>query len=290
MRRALQLLIVLVLFLTPSAASISPAIGGSRDQAQPEPVVGTVYVFRPMGGRIATAEMDKIASKLKARGIAAEVHNYTDWLRPANAAIARYKKESWKSAIIAIGHSAGGDSTLRFATWLRRSGVPVNLIITLDPTRIARPVPSNVQRFINIYSSDNTLGGGDPKPARDFKGHFASVDLKNYPGEWHLYLPNTLGLQDAVIDKILSEAEQPEPVKDGGVRIAYAMPRGVPIVLYDSGVVVAAEAGETPAGIAARYGVPAWAVSAVNNIEPDRGLPAGQRIVVPHNLDSPPAQ
>jgi len=253
-------------------------------------VVGTVYVFRPMGGRLATPEMDKIANKLKARGLAAEVHNYTDWLRPANAAIARYKKENWKSAIIAIGHSAGGDSALRFATWLRRSGVPVNLIITLDPTRIARPVPSNVHRFINIYSSDNALGGGDPKPARDYKGHFASVDLKNYPGEWHLYLPNTMGLQDAVIDKIASEAEQPETVEQGGVRIAYAMPKGQPIVLYDSGVVIAAQTGETPAAIAARYGIPAWAISAVNNIEPDRGLPAGQKIVVPRSLGSPPAQ
>ena len=111
MRRAFQLLIVLSLFLAPSAAGISPAVGGSRDQAQPDPVIGTVYVFRPMGGRLATPEMDKIANKLKARGLAAEVHNYTDWLRPANAAIARYKKENWKSAIIAIGHSAGGDST-----------------------------------------------------------------------------------------------------------------------------------------------------------------------------------
>lgn len=290
MRGALQFLVVLVVALTSAFGGVTPSVAASRDTAEPEPVVGTVYVFRPMGGRLATPEMDKIASKLKARGIAAEVHNYTDWLRPANAAIARYKKENWKSAIIAIGHSAGGDSTLRFAAWLRRSGVPVNLIVTLDPTRIARPVPSNVHRFINIYSSENALGGGDPKPARDYKGHFASVDLKNYPAEWHRYLPNTSGLQDAVIDKILSEAEQPEATVAGGVRIAYAMPRGVPIVLYDSGVVIAAEAGETPAGIAARYGIPAWAISAVNNIEPDRGLPAGQKIIVPRSLGSPAAQ
>lgn len=265
---------------------VGPPVAEAGDDAPP-PVLGTVYVFRSMGGRLASPEMDKLASRIAARGLETEVHNYADWIGPANAAIARYKKETWKSAIIALGHSAGGDSAIRFALWLKRAAVPVNLIITLDPTRIANRVPGNVQRFINIHSSDNALGGGDPKPARDFKGHLASVDLKNYAHEWHLSLPATQGLQDAVVDTIASAAEQPEAGEGTGEQIAYAMPRDEPIALFDSGVAIAAEPGETPTTIAERYGVPVWIVAAVNNIEPARRLPGGQRIVVPLRLGMP---
>ncbi len=183
------------------------------------------------------------------------------------------------------GTRPGAISTLRFATWLKRAGVPVNLIVTLDPTRIARRVPSNVERFINVYGSMNTLGGGDPKPAEDFHGHFASVDLKNFH-EWHLELPKIAGLQDAVVDKIMAVVERPAAPEAAGVDIEYAIPRGDPIVLWDSGVVVGAQAGETPAAIAAQYGVPVWAVTEINHVEADRRLPAGQRIVVPQTFET----
>ena len=282
--RAARCLVVLLIGAVSVADVRPPAAFG----ATPEPVLGTVYVFRPIGGKFATPEMDNLADKIRARGLEAEVFNYVDWIRPANAAIARYKSEAWKSPIIAVGHSAGGDSTIRFATWLKRAGVPVNLIVTLDPTRIAAQVPGNVERFINIYGSVNTLGGGDPKPAADFHGHFASIDLKNFH-EWHLELPKIAGLQDAVVDKIMAVVEQPEAAEAAeapGVPIEYAIPRGDSLVLWDSGVTVAAAAGDTPATIAAQYGVPVWAVAAINHLDPERHLPAGQRVVVPRTFDT----
>jgi len=285
--RAARRFVVLFIAALSLAGARPPAAFG----ATPEPVLGTVYVFRPIGGKFATPEMDNLADKIRARGLEAEVFNYVDWIRPANAAIARYKSEVWKSAIILVGHSAGGDSTIRFALWLKRAGVPVNLIVTLDPTRIAGRVPANVERFVNIYSSLNTLGGGDPQPAGDFHGHFASIDLKNFH-EWHLYLPKIAGLQDAVVDKIAAVAEEPVAAEAPGVRIEYAIPRGEPIVLWDSGVTVAASAGETPTMIAAQYGVPVWAVAEINDIDPERRMPAGQRVVVPRvfEIDQPPDQ
>jgi LysM domain len=280
MRAAGCLVVLLIGAIWIAAVRPPPAFG-----ATPEPVLGTVYVFRPIGGKFTTPEMDNLATKIQARGLEAKVFNYVDWIRPANAAIARYKSEVWKSAIILVGHSAGGDSTIRFATWLKRAGVPVNLIVTIDPTRIAGSVPSNVERFVNIYGSMNTLGGGDPKPAADFTGHFASVDLKNFH-ELHVELPKVAGLQDAIVDKIMAVVEQPVVPKTPGVQIEYAIPRGEPIVLWDSGMTVAAAAGDTPATIAAQYGVPAWAVTVINHIEPDRHLAAGQRVVVPHTFES----
>lgn len=270
--------------------AIAPPLGAAGPEAPrgkaPPPVLATVYVFRPMGGKVATPEMDKLAEKIRARGLAAEVFNYIDWVRPANEAIARYQSETWKSPVIAVGHSAGGDSAIRFATWLNRAGVPVDLIVTLDPTRIAGRVPRNVERFINIYSSMNTLGGGDPLPAADYDGHFASVDLKNYPNVWHVYLPRITGLQDRIVDKIAAVAEEPDPAAGPTEQIEYAIPRGDPIVLWDSGRRVPVEAGDTAASIAARYDVPAWAVAELNHVDPARPLAAGQAAVVPQDLDT----
>lgn len=275
-----HLLVLLIGALSIAGGAAAPAFA-----APPKPVLGTVYVFRPIGGKFVTPEMDNLGAKIKARGLEAEVYNYVDWIRPANAAIARYKNEKWKSAIILVGYSAGGDSCIRFATWLKRAGVPVNLIVTIDPTRIAGRVPSNVERFVNIYDSTNTLGGGDPKPAMDFHGHFASVDLKNFH-EWHVYLPTVAGLQDAIVDKVMAVVDEPPGQQAKGVQIEYAIPRGEPIVLWDSGVTVGAEAGDTPAAIAAQFGVPVWAVTAINHIEANRQLQVGQRLVVPRMFES----
>lgn len=260
------------------------ALAEQRAGKAPPPVIGTVYVFRPMGGRLATPEMDNLAGKIKARGLEADVFNYTNWIRPAKAAIARYKAEAWKSAIIIVGHSAGGDSAIRFARLLKRAGVPVSLIVTLDPTRIANTVPGNVERYINVYSSGRALGSGDPEPARDFQGHYASVDLNDF-AVLHRHLPAIAGLQDAVVNKIASVAEQPATATKGSsVRIAYPIPRDAPIMLWDSGAPVSAEAGDTVASIAARYGVPAWAVAAINGIDPQAALKAGQRLILPRYL------
>ena len=188
--------------------------------------------------------------------------------RPMQA-IARYKAEDLKSAIIVVGHSAGGDSAIRFAIWLKRAGVPVNLIVTLDPTRIAGRVPSNVERFVNIYCSMNTFGGGDPKPAADFHGHFASVDLKNFR-RWHLELPETAGLQDAVVDKIMAVVEQPAvPEASGGPDRISDPARGADRAVGFRRGGRRGSRRHRQRSIAAQYGVPIWAVAAINGIDPD---------------------
>ena len=243
-----------------------------------------VYVFRAMGGKFVTPEMDKLAEKVEAHGLDVEVFNYTGWIRPAKEAIRRYKSETVKSPIIAVGHSAGGDSAIRFALSLKRANVPVDLVVTLDPTRIANRVPSNVERFINIYSSTHTLGGGDPSPAKDFQGNFASVDLKNYPSIWHLYMPRMAGLQDKMVDKIVEVAALPSAGGAPSIPIEYAPPRDQPLELWDSGVAVVAAAGETAATVAAQFGVPTWVVAEINKVDANSPLPAGQRLIVPRYL------
>lgn len=269
------------------------AIGGTGPQAlaqnadgapaQAAPPPAEVYVFRPMGGRLATREMDKIAAKLGQYGLKTSVLNYTNWIGPARRAASQYRKEDRKSPIIIIGHSAGGDSAIRFASLLNRSRVPVDLIITIDPTRLPRKVPRNVERFINVYASDHSLGGGTPEPARDFTGHFTSVDLHDYV-VLHRYLPEIPSLQNAVIDKIVSVARAPETPPGTGKPVEYMIPRDQPVILWDTAARVQVNAGETGAMLADQFGVPAWAVGVMNQIDPSRPLAAAQMLTVPYNV------
>jgi hypothetical protein len=227
--------------------------------------------------------MDNIASRIQATGSQVTINNYTAWMAPAKDAIRIYRAAAVKPRIVALGYSAGGDSAIRFALVLKKARIPVDLIMTLDPTRIANRVPSNVQRFVNLFSSEHTMGGGDPKPAKDFNGHFAAVDLKDYTDVVHLDMSGLVDLQDAIVTKVTEVIVAPNPAA-GGLPIEYAPPRGVNLEIWDSGVPVNATAGETVAMVAAQFGLPAWVVADVNDMSADKALAAGQRLVVPRRL------
>lgn len=256
-------------------------VGVAGAQAGDPPAL--VYVFRAMGGKFVTRDMDNIASRIQATGSQVTINNYTAWMAPAKDAIRIYRAAAVKPRIVALGYSAGGDSAIRFALALKKARVPVDLIMTLDPTRIANRVPSNVQRFVNLFSSEHTMGGGDPKPAKDFNGHFAAVDLKDYTDVVHLDMSGLVDLQDAIVTKVTEVIVAPNPAA-GGLPIEYAPPRGVNLEIWDSGVPVNATAGETVAMVAAQFGLPAWVVADVNDMSADKALAAGQRLVVPRRL------
>ncbi len=242
-----------------------------------------VYVFRAMGGKFVTKDMDNLAARIRAGGSMVEVNNYTAWMAPAKDAIRLYKAAAVKPRIVALGYSAGGDSAIRFALTLKKAQVPVDLIVTLDPTRIANRVPANVKRFVNLFSSEHTMGGGDPKPARDYAGHFAAVDLKDYTDAVHLDMGGLVDLQEAIAQKVTEVIAAPD-VPGPSVPIEYAPPAGVTLEIWDSGVPATASAGDTVAGIAAQFGLPAWLVADVNDLDPNKPLAAGQRIIVPRRL------
>jgi hypothetical protein len=66
------------------------------------------------------------------------------------------------------------------------------------------------------------------------------------------------------------------------------MPRGINVQLWDSGIPVQAEPGDTAAKVAARFGVPAWAVAQINDVDEGSTLATGRRIIIPRDLDAPP--
>jgi pimeloyl-ACP methyl ester carboxylesterase len=262
-------------FLTPEAQN-----------AISKPATGKAYVFRGMGGRFASFEMDYLRDKIASTGVEAETYNHLNWWGPADEAIARYKKNP--QPIMAMGHSAGGDAALEFAWKLKRAGVPVSLIVTFDPTRKAAMVPNNVDRFINVYQSMNFFGGGYIRPSDDFRGHFATVDLKSYWDVLHVNMVKIRGLQDKVVAKVVQITTLPVALEGTTVPIRYSMPRGEPIELWDSGFAVHTEPGDTARSVAKRYGVPVWAVAQLNDVSSNTSFQAGQRLVIPRHLEDAP--
>jgi hypothetical protein len=111
---------------------------------------GRAYLFR---GLIALIDwgMDELAQRIDLTGVTADINSHLMWAVVANQAISDYRRDP--EPITVIGHSIGGDSAVAFARYLDAADTPVNLLVTYDPTRFADNVPSNVERYINLYQS-----------------------------------------------------------------------------------------------------------------------------------------
>jgi LysM repeat protein len=226
--------------------------------------------------------MDRLARTIEQNGLAAVVYDYLSWRSAADEAIRQYQQAS-SAAVIVIGHSAGGDAAIHFAQSLNEAGLPVRLLVTFDPTRFASRIPGNVERYLNVYESWNFIGGGDPSPASDFHGDFASIDLKDW-NVLHVNVPKISGLQAAVAAKIVQVASAPSLNGPSAVPIEYAIPRSERIELWDSGLSVRAQRGDTVSSIAAEYSVPVSAIAEINRISPSAPLDSGKSLIIPHNF------
>ena len=243
---------------------------------------GRAYLFRGMAGLIYSRGMDRLAERINHAGITATVDTYLMWRPVADNAIRDYRRDP--QPIVLIGHSMGGDSALGFAETLNTAGIPVALLVTYDPTRIADNVPPNVERYINIYQSRSIMGGGDVVADRGFHGHYASVNLSDHYEIVHVNIEKTDGVQEQLVNKIVALSATPAAAEGEAVPIRYVVPARAAIRLWDSGTPVTAQAGDTLQSLAAKYHVPVWALAQINNMSEHAAIAAGKRIIVPRHL------
>jgi hypothetical protein len=246
------------------------------------PPRGRAYLFRGVAGLIYSRGMDGLAERINRAGVTASVDTYLMWRPVADAAIREYRRDP--APITLIGHSAGGDSALGFAEVLNAAGIPVSLLVTYDPTRIADDVPPNVERYINIYQSRSIMGGGDVVAGRGFHGHYASVNLTEHREIVHINIEKADGVQEQLVRKIAQLAATPAKGEGAALPIRYVVPAHASIELWDSGMPVTAQAGDTLQTLSATYHVPVWALAEINNISERAAIAAGQRVIVPRNL------
>jgi LysM repeat protein len=254
----------------------------------PAPIVprGRVYLFRGALGPIFSTGMDRLAEKIVRAGLPADTYEFTICPLIASRAIDKYREDP--QPIILIGHSMGGRCALQFSEKLQAEGIPVSLVVSIDPAHLSPSVPTNVERFINIFLSKNVLGGGDIKPVEGFPGHYASYDLEQHDEVSHITIDKMDDVHQQIIAKILQLSATPAKTNDEIVQLRYAVPPKEPIELWDSGTVIAARPGDTLQTLAQQYQVPLWSLTQENPMPDNAPLVPGQRVVVPRHL-APPA-
>jgi hypothetical protein len=264
-----------------SAADIAPppARPPEREIAEPR---GRAYLFRGVAGLIYSRGMDSLADRIRHVGVAASVQTYLLWRAAVDQAIQDYRRDP--TPIVLIGHSMGGDSALAFAQRLNSENIPVSLLVTYDPTRIADDVPANVERYINIFQSSNFMGGGNVVQASRFHGHYASFNLKDHNEIIHINIEKAEQIQEQLVRKIAELSATPAAVQGEALPLHLEVPADAAVELWDSGLPVQAHAGDTLKSMAASYHVPVWSLAEINAMSARALLSEGQRVIIPRHL------
>ncbi len=249
------------------------------------PVVprGRAYLFRGALGPIFSRGMDALTEKIQRAGITADVYEFTICELVASWAIDDYKKDP--QPIILIGHSMGGRCAVLFSEKLQDQGIPVSLVVSIDPAHMTPDVPPNVERYINIFISTQILGGGDIKQVAGFPGHYASYDMAQHDEISHITIDKMDLVHQQIVAKILQLSATPAKVDGEIFPLRYVVPPKEQIELWDSGTAIAARSGDTLKTLAQQYGLPLWALTQINQRIPETApLAAGQRVIIPRHL------
>lgn len=138
------------LVLVACAALALPEAGNAKSRhhhAKSRARGGThLYVLLGLGNN--SPGLAEFGYRMQRAGIRTTVANHGEEPALAAQAIEEYKSGR-TSSIKIVGHSLGGSAAADMAATLGQAGVPVQLLMTLDPTGGAAP-SSNVRRFVNL--------------------------------------------------------------------------------------------------------------------------------------------
>jgi pimeloyl-ACP methyl ester carboxylesterase len=118
--------------------------------------------------------LDALAGKLAHQGVAATVYGHDEESAVATLAAQQYQAGTARP-IILIGHSLGAGAAVAVARQLNSSGIPVALLVLLDPVS-ASAVPPNVGRAVNLYVSGGQGTAVGAKPG--FRGSLNNMDYR----------------------------------------------------------------------------------------------------------------
>ncbi|MCX5480592.1 hypothetical protein OSH08_16435 [Kaistia geumhonensis] len=155
--------------VTTASASTDPARTKAR-QAKPrksagrksQPVVqptkaASVYLMRGFLG-IFSLGMDRLNDQLKAAGVKTKIIGHTRWPGVVSEIAAEQALHPGQHApVVIIGHSLGANAALLAGYELGKQGIPVDLVVTVDPTS-SRPISPVVKRYLNIYLPGDGFG------------------------------------------------------------------------------------------------------------------------------------
>ena len=124
-------------------------IGSSDSYGRPRVhAAGGTHLYVLLGLGNNSPGLSEFGSRMQQRGIPTTIANHGEMPALAQEAIAQYKAGRLR-AIEIVGHSLGGDAAVAMAAELGNAGVPVQLVVTLDPNGSSAVSP-NVRRAVNF--------------------------------------------------------------------------------------------------------------------------------------------
>ena len=114
----------------PMPSAELPAAGGNA-ATKPR---GRVYLFRGFAGVFFSRGTDRLAERVEQAGFPATVNEAMMCSGVAEEAISDYRRDP--APIILIGHSMGGALRAAILGEAQDEGIPVSLVVTVDPAHI----------------------------------------------------------------------------------------------------------------------------------------------------------
>ena len=144
--------------------------------------------------------MDSLARKIRAKGMPAQVTNFTNWRGFATVLVNQYRTDKSLTPVVIIGHSLGADSSVDMANYLGANGVPVRLVVTFDGVHAGHRVGGGIAEVINYYKSDGV--GKTIQAGPGFTGRLTNVDVSDRKGIDHLNIEKSPALHAEVLAKL----------------------------------------------------------------------------------------
>lgn len=142
--------------------------------------------------------MNQMTRQLTAKGIRAKAISNGAWQDVANDIIRRAKKKKVSYPIVIAGHSLGGVEAPRFANALGAAGVPVALVIGLDP---GFPQPPAFKKGTRRVVNYKIPSGKNYRKGAGFSGSISTIDVSKY-GTDHVGIDKNRRVQALVISQI----------------------------------------------------------------------------------------
>ncbi len=135
-----------------------------------------------------SAGMNQMSDKMRARGVNSKALSNGKWSAVARDIIHRNRSGNVSFPIVIIGHSVGGQEAPKFNDMLAKAGIPVALVIGVDPGWAAPPpFTAGSTRVVNFWIA-GTARGNPYKSTSGFTGTIRNIDIRSFSNADHVQI------------------------------------------------------------------------------------------------------
>ncbi len=140
--------------------------------------------------------MDELQQKMNQRGIRASIHSNGNWRKIANDILARKSRISFP--LVIVGHSYGAVEAPELANYLAKQGIPVELVIGIDP---GFPQPAAFGPRVDRVVNYKIPSGKDFRGGVGFRGNIVTHDVSKL-GVTHTSIDDHPTVHEMVIREV----------------------------------------------------------------------------------------